>query len=172
MAKHNGFSEDELCLAFAECVKESDTFRQWMLRRTKFGGYAKVARLLSDDQLSIRPRKYWWRHWWSFVPELNRERETDVFMVFEIANAERFALHVEVKLGTSRFEQDQASGYGPAARHMANKPEYLSYSDYQTILICTESFRESYPGDAALFDLAFTFDELASHISHFREQEA
>ena len=170
MAKHNGFSEDELCSAFADAVRNSGEFRGWVLDRTKFGGYAHSARLLHEEQISLRPRKHWWRHWWSYVPEINRERETDIFMVFETPSSGRFALHFEVKLGLSRFQPGQAAGYSPAARHMANKPEFLSYSDHQTVLICPREFRERYPDDASLFDVSLTFDELSPRLSHFAEK--
>jgi hypothetical protein len=161
-------TEDELCLAFAEAAKNSEAFPRWMLSRTKFAGYASAARLLHEEQLSIRPRKFWWRHWWCHIPELAKDRETDIFMVFEIAGSEqRFALHIENKMDNGRFAPGQAEAYRPRAVHMANKPEYLGYQDYQVVLLAPVSFMRNYPGSCTHFDACFSYEDVAIFIPQF-----
>jgi hypothetical protein len=138
-------SEDQLCLAFAEQVKNSAKFAQWILGRTKFERYQESAQLLHEEQMRIRPRKFWWRHWWCHVPELAKDRETDIFMVFEVVKTKyRFALHIENKKSLGKFLEGQAEGYNVRAIHMKNRPEYLSYQEFETILISPRSFRERY----------------------------
>jgi hypothetical protein len=165
--------EDELCSAFAETAKTSEIFTRWMPSRTKFAGYASAARLLHEEQLSIRPRKFWWRHWWCHIPELAKDRETDIFMVFEIAGGEqRFALHIENKMDNGRFAPGQAEAYRPRAVHMANKPEYLGYQDYQTILLAPVSFMRKYPDSCTYFDACISYEDVASFVPQFSALEA
>ncbi len=172
MSKHNGLSEDELCGLLADAVRSSADFRAWFLGRTKFAGYARTARLLHEEQLALGVRKQWWRHWWSFVPALGRERETDIFMVFEAPSTLRFALHIEAKLGTGSFQPGQAQGYGPGAAHMSNTDRYLNYTDYQTVLVSTRRFREAFPDDVRCFDVSLSFNEIAPFLTQFVELES
>ncbi|MBN8905229.1 MAG: hypothetical protein J0H99_01085 [Rhodospirillales bacterium] len=166
-------TEDELCSAFAEAAKNSETFTRWILLRTKFAGYASAVRLLHEEQLSIRPRKFWWRHWWCHIPELAKDRETDIFMVFEIAGGEqRFALHIENKMDNGRFAPGQAEAYRPRAAHMANKPEYLGYQDHQTILLAPVSFMWKHPGSCTHFDACLSYEDVASFVPQFRALQA
>src|SRR4051812_24161762 len=121
-------TEDQLCELFAERMKDSPAFAAWILRRTKFAPFAESARLLHEEQMSIRPRKRWWRHWWCDAPGLQKTgRETDIFMVFEIDSTEpfRFAVHCENKRDTYKFGEGQAEDYEPRAKHMLQKDEYL-----------------------------------------------
>jgi len=160
-------SEDELCAAFAEEAKETPLFSEWLIRATKFADHATGARLLHEEQRTIRPRKHWWRHWWCHVPELNKDRETDIFLVYEKADGSRFACHVEAKLGKGRFEVGQAEGYEVRARHMANNPKYLNYSEYETILIAPQSFMNRYAAECSHFGVCISFEDLADRIAVF-----
>src|SRR4051812_30696485 len=128
-------TEDHLCELFSEAVKELPEFASWVLCRTKFMPYAQNVRLLHEEQMSIRPRKRWWRHWWCHVPELAKDRETDLFLVFETLQPEplRFCLHIENKRDNYRFNKGQAMAYAPRARHMLGKGEFLNYTDFSTI---------------------------------------
>ncbi|RVU16216.1 hypothetical protein [Methylobacterium oryzihabitans] len=162
-------SEDALCEIFADAVKDRDDFRLWLLSKTKFFGEASGCRLLHEEQMSIRPRRRWWRHWWCHVPELNKDRETDIFMVFEAAPSQRrFALHIENKRDNYKFSDGQASAYAPRARHMLNDPRFLSHSDFQTILLAPTSFQARYEADAALFDIFISYEETARFLPAFQ----
>jgi hypothetical protein len=87
-------NEDELCEIFAKRVKEIPSFAAWILLQTKFSDHANSTRLLHEEQMSLRSRKHWWRHWWCYVPELQKESETDVFMVLEAPGSIPFAIRV------------------------------------------------------------------------------
>lgn len=161
-------TEDQLCLAFAERMKDSPEFRSWVLNRTKFRNYEGRTRLLHEEQMTLRPRKYWWRHWWCHVPELKKDHETDIFMVFEtIDTGQRFALHVENKKDNGRFAEGQAEAYRIRARHMANKADYLSYEDFETMLISPLSFRAKYPTACDSFDCFLSYEDIAGFVSEF-----
>src|SRR5258708_1300714 len=153
-------SEDELCLAFAERAKEFPQFASWILTRTKFRKHADHVRLLHEEQMNIRPRTFWWRHWWCHIPELSKDRETDIFMVFEIEETkQRFALHIENKKDNGHFAEGQAEAYRIRAQHMANKMEYLSYEDFETILIAPAAFIGKYGAACNFFDTRISYEE-------------
>jgi hypothetical protein len=160
--------EDLQCLVFAEAVKHSPSVQKWLLAQTKFASHSGSARLLHEEQRTIRPRKFWWRHWWCHVPELSKDRETDIFMVFETGEGWRFALHCENKLGTGRFEDGQAQAYAPRGRHMANQPKFLTYADFQTVLLAPRAFQQKYRSDCALFDIAISHEEVAAAVPYFK----
>jgi hypothetical protein len=161
-------TEDQLCAAFAEQVKENSAFAIWLLQRTKFASFSEGTRLLHEEQLAIRPRKQWWRHWWCHVPELEKDRETDIFMVFEkLSDRRRFALHIENKRDNYKFNEGQAAAYTPRAKHMSNKVEYLDYSDFATILLAPRSFRERFASDSALFEVFIAYEEVARFVPAF-----
>lgn len=163
-----GLSEDQLCLAFAERAKVSDEFVSWILSHTKFHKYAGSAILLHEEQMNIRPRKFWWRHWWCHIPELKKDRETDIFMVFEIANNQkRFALHIENKKSNGRFLEGQAEAYRVRAQHMANQAEYLNYEAFETILIAPRSFITKYGASCGFFDSIIPYEDVARFVPEF-----
>jgi hypothetical protein len=131
-----GKKEDDLNLAFASKIKESPEFASWVLSHTKFCEHGSHVRLLDEEQASIRPRKFWWKHWWCNMPEVNKEEKQTFFIVFEITdNKQRFALHIENKKGNGKFAEGQAESYEVRARHMMNQTKYLNYTDFETILI-------------------------------------
>lgn len=164
-------TEDQLCEAFADGVQANTDFRRWLLGRTKFADLVDKCRLLHEEQMAIRPRRRWWRHWWCAVPELSKDRETDVFMVFEVmASGNRFALHVENKRDNYKFNPGQAAAYAPRARHMLHQADYLSHSDFQTVLLAPRAFRDRHAVESALFDVFVSYEEVASFLPAFAHQ--
>src|SRR5207302_304094 len=111
--------EDRLNHLFAEMVRESLDFRSWLLRRTKFKKWQYSAHLLDEAVYLTKPRKFWWRHWWcANIPGCG-EKETDIFLVFEIpVTKKRFALHIENKLWNGKFTYMQAECYKARGEHM------------------------------------------------------
>ena len=159
--------EGELDLAFASEIERSEEFRSWVLKQTKFNNDATTAKLLHEEQ--GKDRLVWWKHWWCRVPELGEERETDIFLVFEIpdTNKTRFALHIENKKGNGRFLEGQPEGYEPRARFMMNEEKYLSYSDFETILIAPLSFKDKNEDQCEIFDTYISYEDIARFIPYF-----
>jgi hypothetical protein len=158
-------NEENLCELFAEGVRHIPELREWMLSKTKFAPDSRVCRLLDKEQMSLRPRKRWWRHWWCAIPDIIEQRETDIFMVFEAAETHRrFALHIENKPTGSKFREGQAAAYEPRGRHMLNRSQFLSHSDFQTVLLAPTSFRSRFAVDAALFDVFLSYEEVARFV--------
>lgn len=169
----NHLTEDALCEIFADAVRDNRDFMTWLLEQTKFAPHAQSARLLHEEQMSIRPRKRWWRHWWCHVKELEKDRETDIFMVFE-ANADqqpfRFSVHVENKRGIGKFENGQAFAYAVRANQMLNLAAYLSHHEYTTILVAPKQFADKYPADRDLFDVFISYQNLALHLPSYAQK--
>ena len=50
---------------------------------------------------------------------------------------------------------------------MAGKPAFLSYSDFETILIAPDAFISRFPEDCSCFSRTITFGEIGQHIPLF-----
>lgn len=162
--------EDQLNLAFAEMIAESAEFRRWVIEKTKFAGAGTSSKLLREEQAAARSAKYWWRHWWCFVPEVGAESETDIFLAFEESNSKkRFALHFENKIENSTFQPNQAESYDCRARHMLTntKSATLRCTEFDTILIAPASFHAAYEGQCAHFGCFIAHEEIARFIPQF-----
>ena len=160
-------NEDDHCRVFAEKVRTSREFAAVLLSLTKFRDCAGRARLLYEEQIAARPNvrpDRWWRHWWCKIPELGRERETDIFLVFEdTLSGARFALHIENKLDAP-LSLGQAEDYEPRARFMARKERYLCYSDFTTILLCGAGYEAKNLVKAAVFDTVIHHERVSAFL--------
>jgi hypothetical protein len=160
--------EDDLCSVFANKITSSPEFTAWVLSHTKFREFGSRARVLREEQASIRPRKFWWRHWWCTIPELAEQRETDIFIVFEVIDTkQRFALHIENKKGNGAFAKGQAEAYSFRAKHMMNRTEYLNYSDFATVLLAPLAFTHNNRAKCDLFDCSLSYEDVAKFIPEF-----
>lgn len=157
--------EDEFCGLFAQQIRNSPSFTEWVLGHTKFAHVAAEARLLAEE-LEKRKAKFWWRHWWARVPEVGRESETDILLLFGIGDAvERFAIHVEAKVDAV-FSPFQPQDYAARGRQMATDPRLL-YSDFDTVIIAPRLYLERYPVECGHFGSAISFEDIAAHIPAF-----
>lgn len=160
-------AEAELDHAFAEAIERDQSFQRYLLEGGRFRRFANTARLLVEEQTSARKAKHWWKHWWCRLPD-GMEWETDIFLVFE-ADGERFALHIEDKPrdGILRFEQ--AAAYRRRAAYKANDPHWLSYSDFETILLAPCAFHGMNADALAQFDRALSYEEIGSFVPIFAQ---
>ncbi len=89
-------------------------------------------------------------------------------MVFEvISTGKRFALHVENKRDNYKFNPGQAAAYSPRARHMLNRAEFLSHSDFETVLLAPVAFRNRHAPEAGIFDVFVSYEEVARFLPSF-----
>ena len=159
-------SEAELDHAFAECLSTSAAFQQWLLGRGRFARYAATARLLHEEQASVRKKaKHWWKHWWCRMPD-GSDGETDIFAVFEAGDV-RFAIHIENKPPDGSLSMRQASRYRPRAAFKAFEEGWLSYSDFETILIAPRDFIATHGDQCRQFDVTITYEEIARFVPIF-----
>lgn len=170
-------SELELDRAFADKNSSSRDFLIWVLKKTKFHELADELILLDEEQAEAKPNKRpenWWRHWWCRLED-GSESETDIFVVMKVPSSEkRIALHVEDKPPHGKFTSGQYLNYKRRADFMANKEQYMNYSDYTTILLAPNSFYEENGDKVNHFDCLISYEAVSSFIPLFAQsiQEA
>jgi hypothetical protein len=159
-------AEVDLDHAFAETLEREVDFQRWLLASSRFSWMAEGARLLVSEQASARKAKHWWKHWWCELPD-GSQSETDIFAVFEGASGLRFALHIEDKPGDGILTLRQAADYRRRAVFMARRERYLSYEDFETVLIAPSAFLGIHADCRAQFDRTISYEALAEHIPLF-----
>lgn len=168
--QHEVLSEDDLCRAFAERVANSQDFKNWILFQTKFASQRFTSRLLKQEQALARPRVLpdrWWRHWFWRIPELGKEHETDVLLLFaDDAEGRRFVLHVELKLG-SKLSAGQAASYAPRARHVMEHERRLTHHDFANVYVAPARTILASGADAEVFDAVISLEAIAVVIEDF-----
>ena len=164
-------SELELDRAFANKLASSQNFCHWILEQAKFKSSSKDAFLLNKEQANAKPRKKpenWWRHWWCGIED-GSQSETDIFVTFGFANSEkRIALHIEDKPPHGKFTPNQYLNYRKRAMFMAQKAEYMNYSEFRTVLLAPLSFIEKNADEVKHFDCIITYESLSKIIPEFR----
>lgn len=163
------FSESDYDLAFATGIRDCQDFRHWVLSRTKFGDCK--ARVLADEQAAARKAKHWWKHWWCRVPELGKDSETDVFLVFEHPHTfARFALHVENKTAEGSFTENQAESYACRAAYMMTKHRDLfGYTAFDTLIIAPRAFKQRHEWECNLFGSYLSYEEIGEFLPAFTQ---
>ncbi|PWW03950.1 hypothetical protein DFR52_101639 [Hoeflea marina] len=163
-------NEDDLCRLFAEKMAASEDFKNWVLSQTTFGQHRFASRVLKDAQILARPKvkpENWWRHWYWQIPELEKEHETDIFLVLKNTDSgEYFALHIENKLN-SKLRPGQAASYKPRSLHVAAFDTRLPHREATTILLAPARLFQACSEDVALFDSAISHEQVAVFISEF-----
>jgi hypothetical protein len=151
----------------AEALVASDTFRTWLISRTKFVEYARDARLLHEEMKLKRSRsaQTWWRS--HFQEKCRCEgccgQETDLLAIFESKDGFRFALHIEIKHSGDRFgSRRQAKSYPLRAQCWVKRApsKVLAHNDASTVLICDGTKHFSFQDDARHFDTVLFFENL------------
>jgi hypothetical protein len=169
-SKNMTLTEDLLCRAFAEKVRGSREFLEWVISQTKFIEHQSRSRLLYEEQVRSRPHvlpENWWRHWWCRIPSTGREGETDIFLVFgDTGTGTRFALHIENKKN-SEFLDGQSEGYEIRARLKMNDPKWLNYSDFETVLIASAAYRELRHTSCEPFNRFLSYEDIALFVPEF-----
>jgi hypothetical protein len=160
-------TEKQLDAALDVALKERPEFAQWFLSKTKFSG---------------RNAKYHWSrsdHPWGTInytftnPDtgasetVRKECETDVLAVFHTHDGEAVALHIENKIGSGKFTALQPELYGPRAEQWKSNPKFQSYTDFQTVLVAPNQFRERNQTQAEIFDCFISHEEIAQFIPLF-----
>lgn len=159
-------TEKQLDRAMDSTLQQDAEFARWLLARTKFAD---------------RDAKYFWsraNHPWGTidfrqtdtdgrVEIIRKECETDVLVVFLASNGERLALHIENKLGSGKFTDLQPQMYRPRAEQWLGKDKYQNYTDFQTVLVAPNAFRERNANQVAMFDVFVSHEDIAAYIPEY-----
>ena len=161
-------TEKQLDAALEESFKSDSSFTRWFLSKTKFSG---------------RSATYFWSrsdHPWGTIDYVTtnpvtgveetsrKECETDVLVVLEAENGDRFALHIENKIGTGKFTTLQPELYRPRAEQWKGNPKYRSYTDFDTVLVAPQQFQERNAAQAGLFGCFISHEEISKFIPLFQ----
>ena len=165
-------TEFELDQAFSNKLSSSKNFCVWVLQQTKFKELSGKAILLDKEQAYAKPKKKpenWWRHWWCKLED-GSESETDIFAVFGFPGTElRFAVHIEDKPPHGKFTPNQHLNYNKRASFMANKPQYMNYSDFTTVLLAPQSFFNNNADQVKYFDCLISYESVAETVPEFAQ---
>lgn len=154
-------NEGRLDQAFAEALEQSPSMQKWLLGDGRFAHVSQSAKLLVDEQMAARGPGVanWARYWWCSLPD-GSQSETDLFFVFD-ARGYRFALHIENKPPSGSLSFEQAHAYRRRATFKANTPQWLSYVDFETILLAPQAFIEANKDAANQFDRTISYESAA-----------
>jgi hypothetical protein len=142
--------------AFVAKIKTSPDFISWVLNKTKFKGADVVIKLVRSDNPWYRSRK------------TGRESETDILIVFEYRDRPaRFALHIENKRLSDRFQPDQPELYYERAKDWLNVPKWGSYQDFEVLLIAPRKFYAKYREQSDIFHHYVSHEEITEFIPEF-----
>lgn len=170
MKEHCLISELDLDRAFADNLVTSPEFFKWVVEQTKFNGLSGELLLLNAEQAKAKPRKKpenWWRHWWCKLDD-GKDSETDIFLVLGFLNSEkRLAIHIEDKPPHGKFTPNQYLNYQKRAKFMANKTQFMNYSDYTTILLAPNSFLKRNSDKTHYFDCLLSYESVSRFIPLF-----
>jgi hypothetical protein len=162
-------TEKQLDAEINNQFKSSPEFTKWFLSKTKFA--------------NKNATYYWSRsdHPWGKVPldiknpetgeneQIIRESETDILVVFETENKDRFALHIENKLSNGHFTTYQPELYSERAKLWRKNPKYKNYTDFETVLIAPNAFYERCLNKGAKeFNQYISHEEISRFIPSFR----
>ena len=162
-------TEKALDGAIEEKFKTSHPFVTWFLGKTKFSDthatyhwsrsnnpWGRVAVTIQDPKTGLKKK-------------IVRDSETDILVVFESKDKERFALHIENKLANGSFTEYQPELYSQRARTWLRNEKYCSYTDYETILIAPQKFRDRWTKESQLFDQFISHEDISKYIPMFHQ---
>ena len=144
------YSASELRYArpLANALLVSGLFRQWFFSGTRHENDVLMARPLGDLQLQLRSpgikNPYWFNYWCGKDKRcscrVGTGIETDILLLWEVGNARRLALHIEVKRPGDCLGDGQAESYPRRAACWstpATKPQTVpAHDQYATMLVC------------------------------------
>jgi hypothetical protein len=147
---------DELALdrCFWRTVSRSESFRKWLLSKTKFSHLA--LELVTDEK---------WHQRWYRDPITKRDSETDILLIFfDVNSGKRYALHIENKPDHRKWEPLQSSNYRKRA---IDRMRIWRYVDFQVVLLAPVSFISRYPTDACQFDIWISYEDVGVFIPEY-----
>lgn len=160
-------TEKQLDQALATAFSRPE-FSTWFLSHTKFAASTPIFKCSRAN------------HPWSMVSltlidpatgqtsTLSKGSETDILVIFEGADRQKIAIHIENKLRGGAFTPLQPEFYHARAAQWKNQAKYGSYTDYEVILVAPQEFYDRHQSECKKFDRFISHEAIASHIPEFR----
>jgi len=165
-------TEKDFDQAIDDAFKKSKVFSQWFLKKTKFANE-------NASYLWSRSDNPWGRFTITITnsetgieEEVTRDSETDILVVYENADGNRFALHIENKLANGKFTEYQPESYAFRAEKWKNQEKFGNYNDFETILISPLEFYRRNFDAANVFDRFVSYEEISIILPAFSVRTA
>lgn len=162
-------TEKELDRALAAELENNTSFVDWLVSHTKFSGCRVTF-------CSCRADHPWGAHPFTVVDPntgenitTNRQSETDVLLVVSDQNARLLGIHIENKVGAGKFTDLQPEMYAYRAAHWIGNLHYGGYTDFDTVLLAPEVFRQRNASQATLFGCFISHEAVGQHIALFQQ---
>jgi len=150
------FTEKDLDKAIEAKFRKSGEFVTWFLSRTKFANRAA-------NLVHLRSNHPWYQSETTGV-----QSETDILVVFEDAGgSNRFAIHIENKLSSGSFTENQPDLYRERAAEWVGREKYGNYDDFEVVLIAPRAFYERNGDQCRIFDRYVAHEDIAEFIPEF-----
>ena len=163
-------TEKDLDQALEYALANDKRFAAWLLDKTKFADrhanylwsradhpWGTIEYQSAEDaKAGVGPKQY--------------QSETDVLVVFSDENNQRFALHIENKLENGHFTELQPELYKARAEQWIGNEKYMSYTDFETVLIAPQAFYDRNCEDAEKFDRYVPYEQVGNFIADFRRR--
>ena len=162
-------SEKDLDHALATELEINHRFLEWFISRTKFAGHRVAFH-------SVRSNYVWGSHPFPVqnpatgeITDSTRESETDVLLLVKDHAGTTLAIHIENKVGAGRFTKLQPEMYEHRAAHWIGDAGRGGYSDFDTVLLAPEMFRQRNAEQAAIFGSFVSHESVADYIPLYGE---
>ena len=162
-------TEKELDHALAVELETNPKFMEWFISHTKFSGCGATFH-------SCRTNHPWGTHPFPSVDPVTgesittkRQSETDVLVVVSDRSGQLLGIHIENKVGAGKFTDIQPEMYAHRAAHWIGNPRYGGYTDFETVLLAPELFRQRNAAQATLFGCFISHEAVGQHIPLFRQ---
>jgi len=162
-------NEKELDIALATELASNPAFLNWLVAYTKFADSPVTFHSCRSDWI-------WGKHPFPTTDPISgitttslRESETDVLLLVKDGKGRNLAIHIENKIGISRFTKQQPEMYPHRAAHWINDPGHGSYSDFDTVLLAPAAFQQRNAAQSAIFGCFVSHEAVANFIPLFGE---
>jgi hypothetical protein len=165
-------TEKELDLALKSALENDPIFLRWFVSQTKFGECGAILQRCRADYP-------WGEHPFPVTDPatgksttITRQSETDVLLIIRDRDSRTLGIHVENKVGAGKFTDLQPEMYSYRAAHWVGNRKRGGYTDFETVLLAPEAFRQRNAAQAAFFGCFISHETLSKHIPVFRPHGA
>jgi hypothetical protein len=162
-------SEKDLDIALSNELQANPEFLAWFIGHTKFASRDAVFHGCRHDNP-------WGSHPFPFVDPVTgkvttstRQSETDVLLIARDKNDTLLGVHIENKLGSGKFTDLQPEMYPHRAAYWLGNPRYGGYTEFDTVLVAPEAFRQRNTSQVLLFGCFVSYESVATFVPMFAQ---
>ncbi len=169
MDKPKLYAEKDLDKILDTGFRNSDEFSNWFVSKTRFSNFGAYYSWSRSDHPQGRFTFDIENPETGELESITRDSETDVLVVYEDTQGNRFALHIENKLANGKYTPYQAGFYARRAEAWLFNEKYGNYSDYETVLVAPIEFYSNHFVESQKFDKFVSYEEVGLLLPEFSE---